>query len=406
MEKRPLFRGYWAQDALERDLGDADVFVPTNPVYPEQVPEQYAAGWYVSPDDERVKQPHQWNNSWLQSVDWQLHNWYTKNFDWLSEVTYVQGAVSYYRGRRYVSLAEQKGFRPDINPTMWAEAAFQTKSEYEAGYKSVNDKYSNHASRRDNPHGVGYADVDGKSKKQIDDLVEAKQDDIDNHSSSKSNPHSLTFEQINALSKAAGGTFEGQVSLLRMILGGGGEIRRLESGFELFIAGGARLGIHTGTRQAQKDGSPLVTDVNYEVLRQRNAWKFSVPSPDVNMPLRSSIHGHNSMLGGVDYESTTAITFIDKSGVQQTVEPGQPGFGPLGLELRTGAGQMLGLPVAMRHAVGTVFGILDNVPVIGYGPLNKFNILEYFPAGTSLRDLKIWLAELTPYQIAALGVGK
>lgn len=405
MEKRPLFRGYWAQDALSEDIGDADVYIPTNPVYPEQAPEQYATGWYVTPDDDQVKQPHQWNNAWLQSTDWQLRNWYIGRSTWHPELVYVRGAVAYVEGRRYIAASENKGVEPTANPLVWETAAFHTKSEMDSGYNSTNKKYTDHEKRRDNPHGVTYTDVDGYSKKQIDDLVKAEQADVDSHVGSTSDPHKVTPAQLNTL-PTSGGAFTGAVSLLRMVFGAGGEIRRLSDGFEFYILdnGGARFGIHTKTKEAQLNGEPMLTDANYEKIRQRNAWKFVVPSADVHLPLSSGIHGYNSSFGGVEYLSTAEIQYIDKSGTAQVAAPGYPGFGKLGLELRAGTGQSLVAPVAARSVRGTVFGVLDGLPVIGVGPLNQSNLLEYFPAGTALRDLRVWLYELTPYQIAALGV--
>lgn len=405
MEKRPLFRGYWAQDALPGDIGDADVYVPSNPVYPEQVPGQYAAGWFVSTDDDQVKQPHQWNNAWLQAVDWQLWNWYIGRSTWHPELTYPRGAVTYVEGKRYIAANENKGVEPTANPLVWETAAFHTKAEMDSGYGSTNKAYTDHEKHRDNPHGVIYADVDGYSKAQIDALVGAEQADVNDHVGSMSDPHKVTPAQLNTL-PTSGGSFTGTVSMLKMVFGAGGEIRRLSDGFEFYIPdnGGARFGINPRTKEAQLNGEPMLTDGNYERIRQRNAWKFVVPSADIHLPLSSGIHGYNSSFNGVDYLSTAEIQYTDKSGNAQVAAPGDPGFGKLGLELRSGAGQSLVSPIPAGSVQGTVFGVLDGLPVIGIGPLNQSNLLEYFPAGTALRDLRVWLHVLTPYQIAALGV--
>ncbi|QTQ06851.1 hypothetical protein [Aeromonas phage PVN04] len=405
MEKRPLFRGYWAQDASPDDIGDADVYIPTNPVYPEQVPEQYTAGWFVSPGDEEVKQPHQWNNAWLQSIDWQLWSWYIGRSTWHPELTYAHGAVVYVDGKRYIAASENKGVEPTANPVIWEAAAFHTKSEMDSGYNSTNKKYTDHETRRDNPHGVTYEDVGGYSKQQIDDLVKAEQTDVDNHVKNTSDPHEVTPEQLNTL-PTSGGAFSEAVSLLKMVFGAGGEIRRLSDGFELYIPdnGGARFGIHTKTKEAQLNGEPMLTDVNYGRIRQRNAWKFVAPSADVHIPLSSDLNGYNSSFGGVEYESTAEIHYTDKSGNAQVAAPGYPGFGKFGLELRAGTNQSLVAPFPANGVQGTVFGVLDGLPAVGVGPLNQSNLLEYFPTGTALRDLRVWLHVLTPYQIAALGV--
>lgn len=401
---RPQLDEVWANQAAPEDIGDADSFVPTNPEYPEQVENQYTAGWFVSPDDDLVKQPHQWVNSWQQSVDWQLQNWYGAGFGWAQEVTYKPGAVAYEGSTRYIAKVENTGLQPTLNPDTWEPAAFHTETEADQGYTRVKTKQDTHEARRDNPHEVDTEDVDGYTKAQIDQKVEEELADANNHINDKGDPHEVTPAQLEVLPET-GGAFTGQIAMLRMKFGAGGGIRRVGSDFEIYDqeSSGARLGLDNSSRVAKLNGEELLTETNYGKMRQRNAYKFSVPSADIHLPLYANINGYNSSFGGVSYESTAPVTYTDRDGVEQTAPVGVPGFGSQGLEIRPGAGQVLSSPVSPTGIQGTVFGILDGVPVVGQGALNQSNLLEYFPPGTSLSDLRVWLYPLTPQQISALG---
>ena len=121
MTTRPSLDVLWAQDALPDNIGDADTYVPANPAYPEQKPNQYSAGWSVT-GKTVVKQPHQWINSWYQSVDWRLMEWYARNFAWQPEITYAAGAVITVSNLRYVALSANSNKPPATNPAIWARA--------------------------------------------------------------------------------------------------------------------------------------------------------------------------------------------------------------------------------------------------------------------------------------------
>ena len=402
MTTRPSLAVLWAQDALPDNIGDADTYVPANPAYPEQKPNQYSAGWSVT-GKKVVKQPHQWINSWYQSVDWRLMEWYARNFAWQPEITYAAGAVITVSNLRYVALSANTNKPPATNPAIWARAKFTTLAEATADYLSVAAKVNGHVENKNNPHGVTYVHLQGKSKAQIDAAVGTLKDPLEAHIANKNNPHELKPAQVNVLDKAVGGEFTGQVSMLRLEIGDSG-IRRLSNGFEMHTPG-ARLGIDTTANDAQKDGEPVLTEANHADFRARSSSKFSVPIPDLHLPLNAHLNSYDSPKSGtVEYLSSTSIPYTTKSGLAMSAPPNIPGFGVNGLTLKSGTGQSLtatGLP----SVLGDVTAVVDGVPKRATGALNKTNLLEYF-SGNAIRDIRVWGVALTPEQLSSLGVNQ
>ena len=402
MTLRPVLTKLWAEDALPENLGDAGSYIPANPSYPDQQPNQYAVGWTVN--HPVVKQPHHWMNSWLYSTDWQLMEWYKSNFSWQQEITYVQGAVIIVDGVRYVAQSSNTNKAPLAHPAIWFPAKFHTMLQAQADYAAVALKVNNHVGDNGNPHGETYESFNGMSRADIDAAVQAQDTLAQSHINRRDNPHGLTPADVNVLDKDIGGTFTGQVAMTRMDVSGGG-IRRLSQGFEIFLDAGVRLGIDTTKMMAQKDGQEMLSDTNYAAFRLRNSDLFKPPLPDLDMPLGAGLNAYSAPQGCVvDYTSTQTISYTNKSGLASTAAIDEPGFSKYGLQIRAAAGQILSPSNMPTGMVGTVFAIVDDVPTVGIGMLNKSNLLEYFSLALSIRDLKVWAFALTPYQISALGV--
>lgn len=401
MALRPLYQSLWAETALPEDIGDADTYVPSNPSYPEATANQYNEGWYVSPGMV-VKQPHQWWNSWYQSVDWQLMNSYQENYGWQPEFEYKEGSLAYKDSVRYIALRSNTGQSPEASPADWVPAKFYTYAEAQADYNARVTAVDGHILNKNNPHQVTYAQLDGMSQGQIDTAVAQVSNEAEEHIADENNPHELTPEQVRCLHKDTGGTFEGQVGILRVLLPGG-EIRRLASGFEMMLDNGSRFGVDTAKSREQKDGLPMLKDSSYAEFRARNAHKFHVPIPDLHLPLSSWLNAYSAPVDSViEYTSIEEVMYTDKTGAAQTAAVDEPAFSSGGLVLNSLAGQSLSAEGLAVDVAGTVFGIVDGVPWVFQGTLNKNNLLEYF-TGTSLRDLRVWAITLTQYQLAALG---
>ena len=405
MNNRPELPMLWAEWALPEDIGDADVFIPENPAYPEQSANQYTTGWYVSPGDPLVKQPHQWINAWYQAVDWQLQRWGQESFGWSPEIEYPQYAIAHEAGKRYIAKQANIGKQPSTSPSDWVEAAFAEASEAYAAYQALSASWTAHIQSRSDPHDVHAHQFGGSTKSEIDTQVATQQSAVDSHEARRDDPHKVTPAQAGTL-PATGGTFTGPVEMVIMQLGlgrQGAQVRMTGQGFELF-ADPTRFGINVSTREAALNGEVMLRLGNYRALRQRNAWKFRVPEADIHFPLASDLHMRSSMFNGPTYTANAGITYTNCAGVAATTAANEPGFGRGGLQIRPGFAQVLPMPAGTSTIVGTVFGILDGVPVVGMGPLTQTNILEFFPPGLELKDVRIWFYRLTAYQVAALGV--
>ncbi|UOT58052.1 tail fiber protein [Aeromonas phage ZPAH14] len=404
MAKRPLLYDVWAQNALPEDIGDADVYVPQNPEYPDPQPNQYTVGWTV-PGTMDVKQPHQWVNSWYQSIDYTLTMQRTGELGWDKDVQYRAGAIVAYGDKRYTALLFNINKQPDTNPTLWQESEFGMKSAAEVKLKlqHITATIDSHLNDTSDPHKVNWSNFFngvGASAEQIDELISNATKNIDDHKADKNNPHGLTCAQVNVLEAAVGGTFTGAVSMLRMIRASGEAIKVQGPCFEMH-AGGNSLGVKKGA--ACKDSEEAVAFKNYRAMKVRNNWRFPVPTPAIHLALGSGLHAYQSSGTGIEYLSTGTIEYTDKSGAVQTAAINEPAFGNLGLELRPDKGQQLNLAGAYTGTTGTVAGIVDDTMLLADVLLDKTNVLEYFPTGTAIRDIRIWNQPLTAYQRAALG---
>lgn len=401
MALRPIYQSLWAEAALPEDIGDADTYVPINPNYPEASPNQYNVGWYVSPNA-MVKPPHQWWNSWYQSVDWQFMSAYQDNFGWQPEFEYQKGALAYVEGVRYIALTVNIGKNPQTSTTDWTPAKFYTAAEAESDYQARRSKVDGHTGDKRNPHQVSYLSFGGKSKAEIDEAVAGIRVKADTHTLNTDNPHNVTPEQAGTLDRNTGGVFQGQVGMLKLKVDGG-EVRRVSNQFEICLATGQRLGLNTDTKQDQKDGYRLLSDITYPEFRARNEQKFRVPTPDVHLPLSSGLGAFSApTIGAIEYTSTSQVSYVDKAGVARVAEIDTPGFGADGLKLEANAGQSL-IAENLNHVTsGSVFGVVDGVPKVFLGALTDSNLLSYI-TGENIRDLQVWSTELSIYQIAALG---
>ena len=82
------------------------------------------------------------------------------------------------------------------------------------------------------------------------------------------------------------------------------------------------------------------------------------------------------MFNGPTYTANAGINYTNRAGVAATTAANEPGFGRGGLQIRSGFAQVLPMPVNASSVDGTVFGILDGIPVVGMGPLTQTNSIS------------------------------
>lgn len=423
MTNRVQYTVPWAAEALPEDIGDADSYIPTNPDYPEIQPNQYEEGWSVTPQTV-VKQPHQWINSWLYSVDWQIGAMMIQNTSWQPEFNYPIGAVVLHGGFRWVAQTANIGITP-VEGADWKKSVFGVLTLAEAEDLMNTSAADINAHRNDfnNPHQVTWEDFDGMPQSEIDaeaaDLTAQLDAHLDDYLG-----HSLTPEQTGTLHEGRGGSFTGVVAMHEWHQGPDMMIRRLQDRVEIVeISTGFAMGINITKGQGEFKGSIFITDTNGHTVQIRNNTKFVPPIPDLHMALVCDVNAYSSSGADMIYSCPTAISYTNKSGVAVTAAIDEPAFNAAGLILNGTpvtlspdvleegqvadriAGQSIVPNGAYSGASGTVSAIVDGVVTVYTGALNKTNLLEYFPtAAASIKDIKLWNIILTPYQLAGLGL--
>lgn len=397
---RPLFIGYWAQDALSADIGDADVYVPTNPVYPEQVDQQYETGWFVSPDED-VKQPHQWMNQWLQNTDYILHSWHISMSTWLPEMEYLAGAVVHLEGKRFIAQRANAGENPLLYPDTWEEAAFYTKKQAEDDLAAHTKDFEDHRDDQSNPHNVHIHQLNGYTKEEIDALEAAQAGDLRSHIDRRDNPHNVTYQQLGIL-PVSGGNHTGLTGVGRMDFRAGQSVRKTGDSLHL-RQGEHKLEVKDDGR-CTLDNSVLVDESNHRSIRHNTSSLFRAPTPDWHLALVSDINSYPSTFGGVEYKSSNEFMYHDKAGVLQVAEVDTPAFTTGGLVLSPESVQSL--TVTFVESGGTILAEVDGV-VRGYaGHMSSQNLLDYFVefSPKTITNVKVWYGFLSKYQLSSQGL--
>lgn len=422
MTNRVLYTVPWAAEALPEDIGDADSYIPSNPDYPEIQPNQYEEGWTVTPQTV-VKQPHQWINSWLYGVDWQIGAMLIQNTSWQPEFNYPVGAIVLHEGVRWVAQTANIGITP-IEGTDWKKAFFGTLTVQEAedsiggGAAAVNA----HHADKNNPHDTTWEDFDGMPQSEIDAEAADLTSQLDAHLTDYLG-HDITVEQLGTLHKDVGGAYSGQVTMLEWRQGVM-TVRRIADHFEFYHNPTAlEMGINITDRDTGFNGSEFLTDTNWQDMQMKHNSSFKAPIPDLHLALVCDVNAYSASGNEINYTSTTAISYTNKSGTASTAAIDEPAFNAAGLVLNgtpvvlipeTGeyesaedlmAGQALTPTGAYSGGAGTVSAIVDGIVTVYLGPLNQTNLLAYFPSAVvSIKDIRVWNITLTPYQLAGLGL--
>lgn len=375
MTQRPIYAHIWAENALPADIGDADVYVPENPVYPEQATDQYKAGWYVSPGNDHVKQPHQWLNSWARTSDTAILEYMQRGTAYDSTVTYQVG--SYVQEDGVWWKARVAGQLAAPNMTEWIRIGRTDIKEINLFIAERHATLTTHMARRDAPHEVSPIQIDAYSKTQLDQLVAAVQTDLNSYQMRRDNPHTVTAAQLGVL-PTTGGTFTGQVqfALLRLL---NNVTVGLQSGTFGVACNAASIGIMPTTSVPTASGSELLHERNYRTIRNRHNTKFVAPAPELELPL---VRDFNSIQSGFD-----DIEFT-----------GTPTFSSDGLLLVEGQT----LTVRPRLGNGTQLVTIDGKVSARRGAIPE-NLLSAI-SGTRVKDLRLWSTELTDEQCLSLGM--
>ena len=375
MALRPKYTHLWAESALPEDIGDADVYVPQNPAYPEQVANQYSAGWYVSPLDDLVKQPHQWINSWAYTVDLAILELVRSGNQYDTTVSYRKGGIVNVEGVWWTAKASGKLNPPHVS--QWKKTQFADVDELQAAIAERNAFLDAHEARTDNPHKVTAAQLSADTQAQTDAKVAAVQSDLNAWKARKDNPHKATPAQLGVL-PVTGGVFTGRVTFPQ-IKQAGGSVVGLYGGVMGFTLNAYNFGIQPSTEVPVSNNTELLTTSSYERMRRRAGRRYLKAAPEAHFLLANDIHTVPSGLGG------GTLT-------------GPASFNGVSLKLEAGQSLTTAIPITS----GTVIARVDGVTTAKVGTL-PLNILSLF-TGERISDLKLWSTLLTRQQCIHQGV--
>ena len=401
---RPLIPYQWAQFALPADIQDPDTYQPTDPNYPNPKTPQFPTGWLVNPG-QKVKQPHEWINYWYNGVDRGLTAHYEVTNLWGAGISYPVGAVTQSGTATYIASAISTDVPPTVGMTTpWVPTQFGGGSAANAlaGFAAFSAKINNHAAATNNPHMETSESVGGYSKTQIDNAVATINNAAQAHIGRTNNPHAVDYADLGALGAIPGGTFTGQVGMLRMTVPG---MSVEYTAMQLKLVVGANsTGLQSG--EVLKDDQALVHDNNFLPINLKTNPRFVVPTPEIQLPLAIDINLMGTdVVTTTEYTSVAPVSYTDKAGVASTAPINTPAFSREGLVIQAAAGPQLvlsgpniGMPMT---AVATVDGVRTKSTTSVF---NNQNVLTYFNATSTIKDICIWYGTLTPEQLATLGV--
>lgn len=401
---RPLIPYQWGQLALPADIQDPDIYQPTDPNYPNPARPQFPVGWFVNPR-QRVKQPHEWINFWYNGVDRGLTAHYESTNLWDATIKYPAGALVRFGDLIYVAVVPTIGTSPAVGMTTpWNATKFGSSNTTDApaALATFAAKINNHEVATNNPHSTTYTHVGGYSKAQIDDKVLTISNAAQAHIPRQDNPHAVSYTGINALGATPGGAFTGAVSLLRMIVPSM-SVEYTAMQMKL-VSNGNSTGLKDGV--ALKDDIVLVHDNNFPAINIKTNPRFVVPTPEIRLPLAIDINLMGTdVVTTTEYTSVASVSYINKAGAAATAPANTPAFSRAGLVIQAAVGPQLilsgpniGMPMT---AVATVDGIRVKSAATVF---NNQNVLSYFNATATIKDICIWYGTLTPEQLATLGV--
>ncbi|UYD72133.1 tail fibers protein [Vibrio phage vB_VpaM_VPs20] len=412
---RPDMAAVWAEiPRAPEDIADPELDT-LHPMFPFV----WDTGWFV-PNQDVVKQPHQWINYFYNYVDAFTQVWAYRSFYWEAGITYRHRAICVDEadGNAYIAEQASTGVQPSTDDGTYWSLNNKILADADTMIAEIQAKVAaidNHIADKANPHNTTYANfmVPGLSQATINSLTNDQTNEINNHKNSQNDPHNVTPQQAD-LVPITGGTFQQQVQLDggTTYFGVQGQIARDTAGFYLGVQSGRVLRIAesgiadlSGTSRTE-----LLHNGNKVKMKRRVNHLFIQNTADFHLPLHQSLHAPmGSMMPGnteanIEYTSTSTIAYTDKSGNARTAAVNEPAFDGGGLILSSTVTQAL-FTTDLISDTGTVFAYIDEVPWTIERSSSLGNLLDYLPTNaTRVRDLTFWNYSLTSQQLLALGI--
>ena len=170
------------------------------------------------------------------------------------------------------------------------------------------------------------------------------------------------------------------------------------------VSSGNSTGLKDGV--ALKDDVALVHDNNFPAINIKTNPRFVVPTPEIQLPLAIDINLMGTdVVTTTEYTSVASVSYTDKTGTAATAPANTPAFSRAGLVIQAAAGPQLILSGPNIGMPMTAIATVDGTRVKSAATVfNNQNVLSYFNATATIKDICIWYGTLTPEQLATLGV--
>ena len=202
--------------------------------------------------------------------------------EWGSDVTYGLASVVWDEldKRIYISTvgAPDSTKPPSTNPTHWSASSIQvTRASYDAIVSAIN---AHIADITGNPHQLTAGRLNAYNKNETDAIFAQYRALVQNHASDKNNPHGVTAEKAGAV-PVTGGNYTGDVTFGSGVKFTDDGASQLSAYNGLFMRqGNALLGITAAGVAVVGDTtstSPIVTEEKFQGLKKDREQEYAVP---------------------------------------------------------------------------------------------------------------------------------
>lgn len=356
--------------------------------------QKYEHGWIVE------KEPHQWANFIYNNVDLSIKDCLKNGtLSWESGVTYRKDSICIYSGILFRAIKQNINRKPANYPGDWEIVPYAAASSFESYIENMYTVLHSHediVGPTNNVHQTTATQADTYTKEESDAKIKVVQDDLDAHKA-QSNPHNLDAEDVGTLDKNRGGHFTGVVTY--------NLIGFKDTGIYVDTDGLTNtkdsISIVNNLPYQKTSGQEIVTNTSYNKIEMRYNPLFALPEPDISFAFTEGLSSLSEGAYILSYGRPTTYQYVNRAGVTVTAEIDEPPFGQFGLYLT--ADTVLTFSGLMSGVAATVYYLLNDEVIIKNVSVNSDNLIDYIGTAGQVRDMRIWLKQLTTKQESMLG---
>lgn len=355
---------------------------------------KYEHGWIVE------KEPHQWANFIYNNVDLSIKDRLENGtLSWESGVTYHKDSICIDSGVMFRAINQNINHRPVSYPADWEAVPYAIADSFESYIENVYAVLHPHEGMIGptiNVHQTTAAHANTYTKEESDAKIKIVQDDLDAHEA-QSNPHNLDADDVGTVDITKGGHFTGVVTY--NLIGFKDEGAYVDT--DGLINTKDSISIVDNLPYQKTSKQELVTDTSYNKIEMRYNPLFALPEPDIRFAFTEGLSSFSEGDYTLSYGRPTTYQYVNRAGATVTAAIDEPPFGQFGLYLT--ADTVLTFSGLMSGITATVYYLLNDEVIIKNISVNSDNLIDYIGTSGQVRDMRIWLKQLTTYQESMLG---